>query len=53
MLNPNLKLKYNDIYLLVKGIREILATNFPILINLMKYLKQVATICTKLNIYIP
>jgi len=51
--NPNLKLKYNDIYLLVKGIREILATNFPILINLMKYLKQVATICTKLNIYIP
>lgn len=50
---PEIKLKYKDLHLLGNGLRAVLRNNFPKLDILIRYLKSVATICSKLELYIP
>lgn len=53
MENPEIKLKYTDLHLLGGGLRYVLRNNFPKLDILIRYLKRVATICSKLELPIP
>ena len=49
----SVRLKYSDFSKVALGLREVLNNNFFKLKLLMKYLKDVARICTKLDIVIP
>ena len=50
--NKEVKLTNNDLFLLVKTIEKIIYTEFPKLQEFNNYLKEVATICTRLNMTI-
>lgn len=50
---PDIRLKYKDLHLLGSGLREVLRSNFPKLDILIRYLKKIATICSKLELHIP
>jgi DNA-directed RNA polymerase len=51
--DPTIVLEFIDFNNLEIGLTYILYRDFPRLKKLKDYLKEVATICTKLNIYIP
>ena len=51
--DSSIKLKYRDFTTIGLGLREVLNNNFFKLKELMKYLKQTAKICTKLDLAIP
>lgn len=51
--NPNLKLTSFDILLLAKAIDTVIYSEFPKLLDFTKYLKNIARLCTELNIAIP
>ena len=52
-INSEIKLSYEDVSILVKGFREVLTKSFPQLCDLINYLKEIAQVCTKLEIAIP
>lgn len=51
--DPSIKLKSRDFVTIATGLREVLGNNFFKLKSLMKYLKETAKICTKLDLAIP
>lgn len=51
--DPSIILSHQDISLIASGLKEVLEINFPRLKFLIIYLKTLAKICNKLNLYIP
>ena len=47
------KLEYKDLYLLVSKIKDLLDRTAPKIAKLKQYLKDIASICTKLELHIP
>ena len=51
--DDNIKLMYKDFVIITEGLKEVLDQNFTGLKYLLKYLNDVAKICTTLNLIIP
>ena len=51
--HPDIKLIFKDFSLIATGLRTVLNNNFRKLGLLIKYLKDIAKICTRLNLVIP